>query len=526
MLDVERLNTQVETPKPGVSPEEPKLARRTETKKPVTTPGGIPGIPMLTIGTTSTITAVSTLGLAAGPAAAALLVGGLVASAAATTVLRSPRLNLARKGSKAGRTGKSGNSPTALNSGSRRAGAGSTGSLLGGPAGSKGGRSTTAGHRSTGLASPAKAANAGAKSGLIPRQSAGTATKSGLGSGAKAARSRVADVRAARAAAAATPASRKERRQDLTASRRGVADARRDAKQAAKDVKALTKGKSVINPGDKKGLAKAKTQDKLAAKRDVADARREAKVNAERKAIGQRTRSRARVKALRRSANRHHARRLGNLLLASPIGALSLLMAPLAWLFKVARPQWGRRVYARLAAAAQAARSVRDRDIEADHDAAEKAAEAEENGDQEDARPPLAKKLNRIADPHEPYAMEAAMNGNFFDFRGSAEDMFGQASAGEPGGMMGVLAAFDNLPDTLGFIAGTFAVVANRCAEELPLDPAVADAIEDIYKLLMQAADAAEGVSKTFRERHEDDIQRHEDPRNGEELWDTTNNQD
>lgn len=111
----------------------------------------------------------------------------------------------------------------------------------------------------------------------------------------------------------------------------------------------------------------------------------------------------------------------------------------------------------------------------------------------------------------------------FFDFRQQAEDMYKAAVNGEaegPGAMMRVLHAFATMPETLELIAKTFEVVAQRCDDELPLDPAVTGELEQVRTLIRQASTAAESIEPTFRARHEVEIARHEDPRNGEDKWD------
>ena len=111
----------------------------------------------------------------------------------------------------------------------------------------------------------------------------------------------------------------------------------------------------------------------------------------------------------------------------------------------------------------------------------------------------------------------------FFDFRQQAEDMYKAAVNGEaegPGAMMRVLHAFSTMPETLELIAKTFEVVAQRCDDELPLDPEVTGELEQVRTLIRSAATAAESIEPTFRTRHEADISRHEDPRTGEDKWD------
>ncbi|MEU8466235.1 hypothetical protein [Streptomyces sp. NPDC029003] len=255
------------------------------------------------------------------------------------------------------------------------------------------------------------------------------------------------------------------------------------------------------------------------AKREARDTRRAQKV-AERRAHNERrARVRSRQSALRRSAVRHQLRRAGAVLAAAPLGLLSLLLWPIAKLLRLPVPRWGRRLLRHLTNAATEARLHRDVAAHKEHQ--EQEAETADRGPVADidvpANPPQTLTTT---------VQEDTMTTDGFDFRGAAEEMLRQAQSAEPGGMMNVLAAFETLPEAIGLIAETFAVVAGRSAEDMPLEPPVTDAITELYKALAGCVEHAAEINIAFQTAHEADIRRHTDPRPGEREWDTSANQE
>ncbi|MDJ0347251.1 hypothetical protein [Streptomyces sp. PH10-H1] len=531
-------------------------AARTSTEDAPTTPGGIPGIPALTIGTTSTITAVSSVGLAAGPGAAVLLAGGLAATAAVTALVRAPR------------TAASGSTRSTKQTGGTR-----TNGRAQSPRPSALGRLT--GNRSGG-GRTGGAHRAGSRGGSLSaggRRGVGAALRSGTASGVRAARAaqnRAGQIKSARSASAAAPTSRRQRREQLTGDRRKMADTRREARtrsraerQAARRSNGATGGQKTaggalkgrggslaaragraagaLRPGGLTGGGKRRQEQgkqgpgkstdtaktgwlarRRQAMRQARDTIRARQVAADQAHIEKRAREKSRKSALRRSAARFQARRALSALLASPLGILSLLMWLPAKLLRIAPPRWGRRLYRHLTQAATDTRLRRDIATYDAHDQAEAEAAAQNR----ERLAPTDRATDAQPDTKTLTVQEDAMTTNAFDFRAAAEDMLNQAQTAEPGGMMNVLAAFESLPEAIGLIAETFAVVAGRCSEDMPLEPPVGDAIMDLHKQLIAAVDAASQVSQTFQTIHEADIRRHAEPRPGEEQWDTSANQD
>jgi hypothetical protein len=92
------------------------------------------------------------------------------------------------------------------------------------------------------------------------------------------------------------------------------------------------------------------------------------------------------------------------------------------------------------------------------------------------------------------------------------------AGSNEPDGCMEILSMVENLPEALTSVASTMRVLAERSDSEFPLEKEVAGGFNDIFQALMAAVSAAEDLGPMFRQAHEQDIARHEDPRNGPEA--------
>ncbi|MEV5205670.1 hypothetical protein [Streptomyces sp. NPDC053720] len=552
------------TPEPAAEPEA------------VSTPGGLPVVPAVTVGTTGAVATVSASGLAAGSATALLVAGALITVPAAAVAMRAATSY--RAAGSGGRRSVRRTAAAASRSGGvpqQRAGAGrwSAGML-----GRSGGGLRSGGHRSGSGSGGHRASGAG-RSGA-GRSAAGT----GLSTRA---RQQAQSVRQARrtAAAEAQRAGRTTTASQSTAARRQVADARRDARRDARQQRRESRahgmggllnggrftgrstGRSAgaqVAGGAGRGGARqsvagrlrgaARAAQTLAARirrrgkdtgpetgptaktrRGFLATRREAYRAArdqirdrwratKRAKIEERARLLARTRALRLSAARHHARRVLAALAALPVGVLSLTMWPLAKLMRLPPPRWGRRTWRRLSQAAQDERTARDVAAYQDHDQAE----ADQAREQRPAPPGVDRA--RQGDAPVPTTKETTVtepissgsgSGIGFDFRDAAASMLEQAQRAEPGGMMQVLAQIETLPEAMAAVAETFAAVAAVLSpDNMPLNPEVTEALGDLHKQLVLSVDAAEAVGEVFRTYHEGDIARHTDGRTAEEMWD------
>ncbi|WP_237751216.1 hypothetical protein [Streptomyces sp. AA0539] len=223
---------------------------------------------------------------------------------------------------------------------------------------------------------------------------------------------------------------------------------------------------------------------------------------------------------------RYRARCLAAAAVSLPVGVLGLFTTPLGR--KLGLP-WlmypGRRLYRVLAGRA---RDVHDDRIGAALDEAR----AMDNPAPDEGRE-IADRVPRAPRNHHSGVSSVSENtestensGPGFLFGEAASEMEEAAQKYDPEGMMQVLGTVEAMPEALQSVANVFQILAERSDSEFPLEKEVGEALSEVYTHLMLAVGAAADVPVTFRNVHEQDIRRHEDPRNNaEEKWDTTNNQ-
>ncbi len=486
------------------------------------TPGGYPVLPLALTGTNSTIGLVGAAGLSGGPVAAAGAAAGVallgaVAAARSRKQATRPRARTTTSSSTPRSTrGPSGGLGRSRSSG---AGTGRAGSGRGGGAGGgrrAGGKSGGGGGRAGGVKP-----SAGRRLGSAQRSGKPSAhSRTGAGKGPAGARpgvgGRVGQVRALRADTARQAPSRSAGRLQQTRDRRAVADARRAARQEARAGKAAQHGgrgpvgRGAAWAGRKAAAGARHLIDRARRRQDRANER---DLAARRDAVRKAPARRAARWALLKSAARFHGRRILAGLLAGTVGVLG---APLSLLGrKLGIPALvhpGRRLYRRLVASARDARTTGDtaiRDRLREAEAAADGAGAGEIRDRVERPTHLASLI-----PSSP--MEIRVSG--FKFEEAAAEMEQAARTYQPDGNMEVVEMVDNLPQAMESIAKTFLTLAERADGEFAFEKDVAAAFDDIYQTLMNAVDAAEDLTKTFRQVHEADIARHEDPRNGQQA--------
>ena len=298
-----------------------------------------------------------------------------------------------------------------------------------------------------------------------------------------------------------------------------MADARRSAKAAqraaglgskGKAGKALAKGLGKATAGRNALLRKARSAKDQRTGKDLANNR-----SAVRKAPA---RKRAR-QALRRSAARFQGRRLLAALLALPLGLLGLLTSPLGRKFRLpflVHP--GRRLYRRLMGQARLERAERDGAIRQAQDTEEAAADAEATSDRANEIKDQAERPAGLVPSTSHTQPEEAMHVSGFNFEETAAEMESAAQQYDPESAMEILAMVESLPAALTSVANVMRVLAERSDSEFPLEKEVADGFNDIFGAVMSAVAVAEDMGPLFRQAHEQDIARHEDPRNGPEA--------
>ncbi|MFJ7998905.1 hypothetical protein ACIQ7D_17415 [Streptomyces sp. NPDC096310] len=352
--------------------------------------------------------------------------------------------------------------------------------------------------------------------------SAGSAGRAGGGPGGRsplgsraASSGRIGQVRALRKERAGQSPTRGAARTRSAQDRRAVADSRRAARADTRTGRA--QGKGGLGRSVARGVAAGGRMRRAAVDRarTARDERTRDQVDQKRSMLRKApSRRRARA-ALWRSAARLHARRLLAAALSAPLGVLGVLTTPLGrklgW-YWLQHP--GRRLYRRLVGQAKQDKSDRDREIRARLDEEEAAADTVADAEIEDRveRPAgLVPSTSRT-----PFGEVTHVSG--FQFEEAATEMENAAGSYEPDGCMEILAMVENLPQALASVANTFRILAERSDSEFPLEKTVAVGFEGIHVALLQAVSASEELGPLFRYAHEQDIARHEDPRNGAEA--------
>ncbi|MEU9955520.1 hypothetical protein [Streptomyces sp. NPDC050982] len=497
---------------PTIPPSPPDTSpAKADVKEVEHTPGGWPIVPLALSGANSTVGAVAAASLVGGPIAAAVAATGMVVlGTVAATRSRKPNTRRETRRSAARAAGlRNSGTGTRRSSGSRSSG--SRAGRSGGGSGKVPGQ-----HRR----SSGPTAGHGAASGGKTRSKAGHGpAKHAAGTG-KGAAGRGGQIKALRAAQKAAAGSRGEQRAQTTNARRAVADARRNAKAAA--------GKSQF--GKRPGLAgrlMGGAVRKARAARDAAvakqRARRDAKtgstIAAKRGQVRKAPARKAARRALRKSAARFQGRRLLAALLALPVGLLGVVSTWIGRKFNIpALIHPGRRLFRRMVQSAGEERADRDEDTRKTLREQEATADAEAK---QDGTVGIADNVQRPAVKVPTSTVPEVSEGEHvsgFRFEEVASEMEQAANQYDPEDAMEILAMVEGLPAALTCVANVMKILAERSDSEFPLEKEVADGFNDIFGAVMSAVAVAEDMGPLFRQAHEQDIARHEDPRNGPEA--------
>ncbi|KQX36929.1 hypothetical protein ASD97_10435 [Streptomyces sp. Root63] len=483
------------------------------------TPGGWPVVPLAVTGTntgTSLVAAAALVG--GGPAALAVAATG----AAVLGTVAVARKHRDKKKPRKTTTNRTSRTAAGLGSTGRGSGSGRVpGQARGGTASI--GKSAGRGRGKSGRGSAGSALGFGAagrpKNSTPPTRK--TSTKRGsIGAGAGGGKSggRVGQVKALRDSARTSSPSRAARRSETAGARRSVADARRNAKNNARTGSLKGKGALGRAVGKAAGRISAAKGAAIERSRKARDRKAAGTVASRRDAVRKAPARKAARKALRRSAMRFQGRRLLAAVLAGALGLVGLVTTPLgrrlgwAWLMYP-----GRRLYARLMHTAEEQRRLRDEiaiaalhDDEAavDAEAAEDSTEIGDTAERPQGPTPAAPTTT-------PFEGEIVSG---FRFEEYAAEMEAAAQQYDPENAMEILAMVEGLPAALSSVANVMQILAERADSEFPLEKQVADGFNDIYGALMAAVAVAEDMGPLFRQAHEQDIARHEDPRNGVEA--------
>ncbi|MFJ5883256.1 hypothetical protein [Kitasatospora cineracea] len=105
-----------------------------------------------------------------------------------------------------------------------------------------------------------------------------------------------------------------------------------------------------------------------------------------------------------------------------------------------------------------------------------------------------------------------------FSLTSAADVLLQAATTFDPETMIEFGAFADELPVAYTTLQEVLRVLAEKAAEQLPLEPAVVEEISQGYQAMGRVVQALEEVAPTFRQAHADDLERHESPRNGIEA--------
>ncbi|MFI6336222.1 hypothetical protein [Streptomyces sp. NPDC050535] len=475
------------------------------------TPGGWPIVPLALSGANGTVGAVAAAALAGGPIAAAVAATGMVVlGTIAATRSRKPNSRRDNRRSVARTAGRAAAHTAGLRGGS---GSRSGGSRAGG-SGGRSGKVPGQHRRTTGSAGrhSSSAANGGktlSKSGHSPSKHAAGTSKGAAG--------RFGQVKALRAAQRDAAGSRGAQRAQTTGARRAVADARRNAKTAARKPRLGNRpGLAGRLMGGAARKARAARDAAIAKQRTKRDAKTGGTVAAQRAQVRKAPARKAARQALRRSAARFQGRRLLAALLALPVGLLGCLTTWIGRKLNIpALVHPGGRLFRRMVQTAGEQRAARDESARAKRREQEAAADAAATKDGTDGIAEGVERPAAVVPTSTNIPVSEGEHVSGFRFEEAASEMEQAANQYEPENAMEILAMVEGLPAALTAVANVMKILAERSDSEFPLEKEVADGFNDIFGALMSAVAVAEDMGPLFRQAHEQDISRHEDPRNG-----------
>ncbi|MFI8001888.1 hypothetical protein [Streptomyces sp. NPDC086010] len=479
------------------------------------TPGGWPVVPLAVTGTNATTSLLAAAALVGGPAALAVAATGVVVLGTAAATRKHRDKKKTRKtttsrtsGSGAGARSAGGRGAGRVPSQTRARNAGTSKSA--GRGRGKSGRGAAGALLGSGKPQGLKSSAGATRKTPVKHGSAGTAAGKPRG--------RAGQVKALRESARTSSPSRADRRSDTAGARRGLADARRVAKTAARSASMPRKGpigRSVSKAAGKVGAAKGKAIERS---RQARDRRAADKVAGQRNDVRKAPARRKARKALWRSAARFQGRRLFAALLAGALGLIGMVSTPLGRKLGWAWLQYpGRRLYARLTRTAEEQRTHRDGTIRAALQEDEAAAD-QEAADTNEEISDTAERPEGLTPAAPTTTSDEGENVSGFRFEEYAAEMEAAAGQYDPESAMEILAMVEGLPAALTSVANVMRVLAERADSEFPLEKEVADGFNDIFGAVMSAVAVAEDMGPLFRQSHEQDIARHEDPRNGSEA--------
>ncbi|MFI9026933.1 hypothetical protein [Streptomyces sp. NPDC053560] len=119
-----------------------------------------------------------------------------------------------------------------------------------------------------------------------------------------------------------------------------------------------------------------------------------------------------------------------------------------------------------------------------------------------------------------PVTEEPTMKGAHVSvFATSAEEVATAYAAYDPPAMAAVAAEYKGLPDAIRYVNDAVMALAENSATIYPMDPAMAEGVSQVSQVLQATAAYADEIEPTFRQVHEHDVMRLENPRVNEHWW-------
>lgn len=94
----------------------------------------------------------------------------------------------------------------------------------------------------------------------------------------------------------------------------------------------------------------------------------------------------------------------------------------------------------------------------------------------------------------------------------------------QPENATDINAFLERLPEVTESLGSAISSIADTLGSDNPVDVQVADKLREIASAIAGTSDLTAEAHSTFRSAHEDDLNRLENPRPGEELWDQQSN--
>ncbi|MGW4493784.1 hypothetical protein [Streptomyces sp. NPDC004376] len=141
-----------------------------------------------------------------------------------------------------------------------------------------------------------------------------------------------------------------------------------------------------------------------------------------------------------------------------------------------------------------------------------------------DQTPVVADTVRRPTNPAPTSLSGGTMSGGGHHFVAPAMEAARAAAHYQPQGMLQVGADFAGLEEGLRLHAEAMKVTVENADANFPLDPNIVEIMRQIHSLQLKAADLASELTPAFRQLHDVDITRLENPRAGERMWDVSTN--